>query len=119
MVKLRLPSTSMKIRKPLGLSELFGVSTAEKIVGSGSRALSAAMPANIGLQIPEAKQVLRSGAGKNGTFRSARVILSGARTLRSSSRIASARLATKAIAVRVRLRHVYRGAAEHRISAGA
>ena len=35
VTKLMPPSTAMKIRKPVGLSERCGVSTAEKIVGSG------------------------------------------------------------------------------------
>ena len=34
VAKLMPPSTSMNIRKPVGLSDRCGVSTAEKIVGS-------------------------------------------------------------------------------------
>src|SRR5262249_13885926 len=46
--KLALPRTIMKIRKPVGPSERWGVSTAEKIVGSWAGSLSGAMAVNIG-----------------------------------------------------------------------
>src|SRR3954471_20724966 len=46
--KLMPPSTSMKIRKPVGPSERCGVSSAEKIVGSELRSLSEVIRLTIG-----------------------------------------------------------------------
>src|SRR5262245_43179050 len=80
MAKLRVPSISMKIRKPLGLSERFGVSTAEKIVGSGSR--SAFMPPNIG-QAWRGKHPRRNHRGNVPQKRSRPAPLSRARNERA------------------------------------
>ena len=46
VAKLMPPSTIINIRKPVRLSERCGVSTAEKIVGSGIGSLSAVMAAH-------------------------------------------------------------------------